>query len=118
MINYTSKPKKRKCKKVLTVLVFIVVLVFAAVSAVGIIASSDSEKRQAVSGAIEENAQLKFELEQQNNEIAELRKKTEALEEELKSRPSPSPTPFEIKSKSDGSGEKEEKISPRANAEE
>lgn len=113
MINYTSKPKNKRFKKAMIFFVCAIVFIFAAVSVVGIIASSDSEKRRAISGAIEENTRLKSETELRSNEIAELNKLIEELEAELKNRPSPSPTPFKIENKSDEGSSEKEKTSPR-----
>lgn len=113
MINYTSKPKNKRFKKAMIFFVCAIVFIFAAVSVVGIIASSDSEKRRAISGAIEENTRLKSETELRSNEIAELNKRIEELEAELKNRPSPSPTPFKIENKSDEGSSETEKTSPR-----
>ncbi len=116
MKQYNIRPAKKKTHAWLIVLVCIVVFIFAAVSAVGIIAGSDSEKRQTVSSAVEENEQLKSELEKKNGEIDELNKKIDDLEAELKTRPTPVPTPFKIENKTENSGN-DEKVSPRVRSE-
>lgn len=116
MINYVSPRKNSGGKKILFVCICIAVAVFAAVSAVGLIAGYDGEKRQPINNAISENEQLKKELNEQKIETEKLKKRNEELEEELEKRPSPSPTPFSVEDKSSADKTSQKKSSPREDA--
>lgn len=116
MINYTPGRKKGAGKKILIICICVFAVVFLSISAVGLIAGYDGEKRQEISDAISENEQLKQEVSEQKVEIEKLKKENEELEDELKTRPSASPTPSEKAEKSSEEKSSQKKVSPRDDA--
>lgn len=113
MINYTPGRKKGAGRKILIICICVFAVVFLSISAVGLIAGYDGEKRQGISDAISENEQLKQEVSKQKAEIEKLKEQNEELEDELENRPSASPTPFELSEKSSEEKSSQKKASPR-----
>lgn len=91
--QYVHYGKSKKPKKIITVLCVIAAAVIALFGAIGIIAGSGGEERQAVSDAISENIELKQKLSDMQETVDGLNQKIEDLETELRQRPTFTPKP-------------------------
>lgn len=98
--GYSDK-KKNKLKKALVIVLIIASVLIVGVWCVGLIAGSDSEERQNVSLAIEENTALKMQIEELTAQVRELQAQldevnaqifTEVVPEETLAPDAPVPT--------------------------
>lgn len=89
-----SNKKKSKWKKSIVIIIVILGIVFIGISAVGIIAGSDSAENRNISAAVAENVQLKQQIEELNMQISELEAQIDGLNADLSARPTIEPTPY------------------------
>lgn len=92
-MNY-SMGNKKKMPLFVKLLIAAVVVIVIGLYVLGATLGSNSEERQAVNSAVEENVQLKQEAVKKDDRIEELTAMIEELEAELDAIPSPSPTPY------------------------
>ncbi len=85
--------KKKKGKKIIIAAICIVSCAAAAVFAVGIIAGSRSGKTDTISSAVEENTQLKIQINELNDKIVKMQETIDSLKESLDARPTIAPSP-------------------------
>jgi cell division protein FtsB len=91
--NLNGKQNK-KGKKFLIIIICIAALVIIALAALGLTIGAGSAGHQQISAAIEENTQLKREIDQLNEEIERLNTEIERLGGELEARPTVTPETY------------------------
>lgn len=106
--------KKRKGKKLIIAVVCIVVLIIAAVFYIGITAGSSGEEMERISAAVEENTQLKIQINELNDQIEKMQEAIDNLHAELEARPTIAPTPYAMQGEVMPTETPAAAISPRA----
>ncbi len=81
--QYTFNTKYKKTKKMLVAFGIVLLLCFVAVTVIGLIADSDSVQNMNINSAIAENTQLKYKIEEQNEQIAELNEQINNLKMQI-----------------------------------
>ena len=93
-MNYKAASGRKKLNRPAKIAVTALAAVLVGLYALGATLGSDSEKRQKISEAIEENKQLRGELSAKDERINELEEEVRQLKAELEAIPTPAPTPY------------------------
>lgn len=88
--------KRRKRKRIAIIITVIVVLILAVIFYIGITAGSDGERMERISSAVEENTQLKLQIDELNEQIEEMQTEINDLKAQLDARPLPSAEPTNL----------------------
>lgn len=94
MQTYKLSGKKKGPKKIFIILGIILAALILFISIVGVIADSQSAEKENISAAVEENVQLKQQIDELNATIADLRSQIDGLNSDLSARPTLEPTPY------------------------
>lgn len=95
-MNYsTVGGGRKKVRRIVKIIIAVCLFALIGLYVLGATLGSDSEQRQKISQAIEENKQLRDELKAKDERINELEEETRQLKAELDAVPTPAPTPYE-----------------------
>lgn len=95
-MNYsTAGSGRKKIRRTVKIVGTVCAAALIGLYVLGATLGSDSEKRQKISQAVEENNQLRSELKAKDERINELDEEVRQLKAELAAIPTPSPTPYQ-----------------------
>ncbi|MDO5396817.1 MAG: hypothetical protein Q4G33_02705 [bacterium] len=95
-MNYsTAGGGRRKIRRASKIIGTVCAAALVGLYVLGATLGSDSEQRQKISRAVEENNQLRSELTAKDERINELEEEVRQLKAELEAIPTPAPTPYQ-----------------------